>query len=328
MNIYQKTAMSTIIATLILISVGSLVRITGAGLGCPDWPKCWGCWFPPSSLEEVDMAYIQEKGYAIEEFNHTKMWIEYINRLVGVIIGFLVFLTFLRSVRYRLTQPVIFWGSGISFLLVGFQGWLGGQVVKSGLQPGVITLHMALAVILLCLLMYTAFNTRKTQNPRYISEDTRAKVYRLGFLLFGVTCVQMLIGTQVREGIDPFIKEAGGLPRSAWLSQVGLVDHIHRLSSWLVLISSIILYRKIKLTMYNTNLYSISRWLLLGIIGQIFLGIILAYTSLPPIAQVLHLTLATLLICGEFIFILILRYDYSPNETARQSSVTQGPVML
>lgn len=308
MNAYQKTAIATIIATIFLISVGSLVRITGAGLGCPDWPKCWGCWFPPSSIEEVDMAYIQEKGYDIQEFNPIKMWTEYINRLVGVIIGFLVFLTFLRSVRYLKSQPAIFWYSCLSFALVGFQGWLGGQVVRSGLQPGIITLHMALAVILLCVLIYATFKTGQDQNVENIASDFCSKLTRLSILLFVFTCIQMLIGTQVREGIDPFIKDAGGLPRSEWLGQVGMIDHVHRLSSWLVLITGILIYRAIKTTRSAGLLPAISRWLLAGIISQIFLGVLLAYASLPPYAQVLHLTLATLLLCGEWYLILVLRH--------------------
>jgi len=317
MDAYQKTAIATIIATIILISVGSLVRITGAGLGCPDWPKCWGCWFPPSSIEEVDMAYIQEKGYDIQEFNPIKMWTEYVNRLVGVAIGFLVFLTFLRSVRYLKSQPAIFWYSCLSFALVGFQGWLGGQVVRSGLQPGIITLHMALAVLLLCVLIYATFKTGQDRNLENIAPGLCTKLTRLSILLFVFTCIQMLIGTQVREGIDPFIKDAGGLPRSEWLGQIGVIDHVHRLSSWLVLITGIIIYRVIKTTRSAGFLPAVSRWLVAGIVLQILLGVLLAYASLPRSAQVLHLTLATLLLCGEWYLILVLchaRHDVGNSE--------------
>ena len=63
------------------------------------------------------------------------MWIEYANRLVGVAIGILVFATFLRAFRYKKTSPQIFYGAGLDFILVVFQGWLGGQVVESGLRP-------------------------------------------------------------------------------------------------------------------------------------------------------------------------------------------------
>ena len=54
MTIFQKTALAALMATMLLIAVGAVVRASGAGLGCPDWPKCWGAMWPPSSLEEVD----------------------------------------------------------------------------------------------------------------------------------------------------------------------------------------------------------------------------------------------------------------------------------
>ncbi|MDA0748585.1 MAG: COX15/CtaA family protein, partial [bacterium] len=152
MNAFQKTAITTVIAVLILIAVGSLVRVSGAGLGCPDWPRCWGCWLPPSGPGEIDPAYLAERGLDIKDFNPVKMWIEYTNRMVGVTIGLLVFATFLRALPYRKTRPEIFWGSLAAVLLVGFEGWLGGQVVRSGLKPGMITLHMVGAVVLLCVL--------------------------------------------------------------------------------------------------------------------------------------------------------------------------------
>ena len=307
MNAFQKTALATLAATILLITVGSLVRITGAGLGCPDWPRCWGSWLPPASVEELDMAYVRGKGYDPADFNPVKMWTEYANRLVGVVIGILVFVTFLRSFRYRRTQPVIFYCAGLCFVLVGFQGWLGGQVVRSGLQPGIITLHMALAVILLCLLLFVTFQSLEQRMRVELTGRGRSVLMRLGFALLAVTAIQVLIGTQVREGIDPFIKDDGGLPRGEWLAQVGLVDHVHRFSSWLVLIAGVLLYRAVRRHGMVGRLHAAARFILAAILLQIVLGVVLAYGGLPPGAQVLHLTLATLLVCGECTFLLMVR---------------------
>ena len=90
--------------------------------------------------------------------------------------------------------------------------------------------------------------------------------------------------------------------------QITAIDHVHRLSSWLVLITGILIYRAIKTIRSAGLLPAISRLLLAGIISQIFLGVLLAYASLPRYAQVLHLTLATLLLCGEWYLILVLRH--------------------
>lgn len=307
MNAFQKTALATLAATVLLITVGSLVRITGAGLGCPDWPRCWGSWLPPESVEALDMAYVREKGYDPADFNPVKMWTEYANRLVGVVIGILVFVTFLRSFRYRRSQPEVFYSAGLCLVLVAFQGWLGGQVVRSGLQPGIITLHMALAVILLCLLLFVTFQSLEQRLRVELTGQGRSVLLSLGLVLLALTAIQVLIGTQVREGIDPFIKDDGGLPRGEWLAQVGLVDHVHRFSSWLVLIAGVLLFRAVRRHGMTGRLPTAVRFILAAILLQIVLGVVLAYGGLPPAAQVFHLTLATLLVCGECMFLLMVR---------------------
>ena len=99
LNAYQKTAIVTVFATLFLILVGGLVRAAGAGLGCPDWPKCFGTWIPPTSADALPA------GFDESQFNVWKTWIEYINRLIGVLIGFLITATFALSFRYRKEKP-------------------------------------------------------------------------------------------------------------------------------------------------------------------------------------------------------------------------------
>lgn len=305
MNAFQKTATTTIIATLILIAVGSLVRVSGAGLGCPDWPRCWGCWFPPSNIEEIDQTYLAERGLDIKDFNLVKMWIEYINRIVGMTIGFLVIATFLRSIPYRKTNSAIFYGSLFAVFLVGFEGWLGGQVVKSGLKPGMITLHMVGAMVLLCQLLYVIFRAVDIELPPHLPNPKL--LARLSGLLFAIICVQMLLGTQVREAIDPYIKNADGISRSAWMANIGLIDHVHRSFTWLVLIvSGYFVYIMHKHAI--TGLLHTTNFLAFGLIlCQAIFGIALAYGGLPHVFQVLHLFTASLLICVAYLLWLTLK---------------------
>ncbi len=305
MNTFQKTAVATLAAIVLLIAIGSLVRTTGAGLGCPDWPKCWGFWLPPSSVDDLDPVYLLEKGYDPASFNPAKMWIEYANRLVGVAIGILVFVTFLRSFGYRRTKPAVFYGAGLCLALVVFQGWLGGQVVRSGLRPGIITLHMFLAVLLLGVLVYVTFQSLEQRVRIELTDQGRTTLLRLGSALLAVTTIQLLLGTQVREGIDPFIKDTGGLPRGEWLAQVGLVDHVHRISSWLVLLAGFLVYRAARRHASGSRVVPLARFILAGIVLQIVLGIILAYAALPKPVQVLHLVLATLLVCAQCTVLLM-----------------------
>jgi cytochrome c oxidase assembly protein subunit 15 len=307
MNTFQKTAITTLTATLILIAVGSLVRVSGAGLGCPDWPRCWGCWFPPSSIDGIDPAYLKERGISIEDFNPVKMWIEYTNRLVGVTIGFLVLLTCFRALPYRQTRPRIFWGALLAVFLVGFSGWLGGQVVKSGLKPGIITLHMVSAMMLLCVLLYITFLAISTGPTLTLPHPIHRRLIQLSTLLFIVIALQMLLGTQVREAVDPYIKNAAGIDRNAWMTTIGWIDHIHRSFSWLVIVASGIFLH----TVHKHNITGFFRNLTHTNICLIFLqtifGILLAYGGLPRAFQVLHLFTAALLISAIFALLLMSR---------------------
>lgn len=307
MNAFQKTAITTLIAVLVLIGVGSLVRVSGAGLGCPDWPRCWGSWLPPSGPDAIDPAYLEARGLSMADFNPVKMWIEYINRLIGVTIGLLIIATFLRSFPYRTTQPEIFWGSFASLALVIFQGWLGGQVVRSGLQPGIITLHMILAVILLCLLLYVTFQAFSTAIAVQIDPAVRRRLALTTGLLFGVICLQTFLGTQVREAIDPYIKDAGGLSRSVWMENVGWIDHLHRSFTWLVIAATAFLIHTVRAHRISGLPRTLAYASTAIILAQTAFGITLAYGGLPHLFQVLHLVTASALICAVYALLLSLR---------------------
>src|SRR6185436_11022631 len=81
---FQRLALWTTTTTYFLILVGGLVRASGAGLGCPDWPRCFGSWIPPASAADLPPQFDPAL------FNSTLMWTEYLNRLLGVTVGFLI----------------------------------------------------------------------------------------------------------------------------------------------------------------------------------------------------------------------------------------------
>ena len=167
MRTFYKLSLSTLVAVYLLIMVGGVVRSTGSGMGCPDWPKCFGQWTPPTSVDQLPENYKEE--YAAHrqkknekfakyltalgfqetankiltdpsvreesDFNPVKTWIEYVNRLVGVVIGFLIFAVFIYSWRYRRVKFSITLIAFLCFILVGFQGWIGSVVVSTNLTP-------------------------------------------------------------------------------------------------------------------------------------------------------------------------------------------------
>lgn len=301
LNNYQITAITTVIATLLLILVGGLVRASGAGLGCPDWPKCYGLWIPPTTVSEVP------SGFNIAEFNAIKTWTEYINRLIGVLIGLLITATFVQSIRYRKEKLSITVASGAAFVLVIFQGWLGGQVVRSGLSEWIITIHMMVAMVIVGLLVFAMFQAMSGQIGLKLDLKDKKMLFGWSVALLIITMIQMGLGTQVREAID-VISRSGMFPdRTGWIAEVGLIDDIHRSFSWLVLISSVYIVwynRKHAISTYFTKL---GVWVFALVVSQVVVGVVLAYGGMPAAFQVLHLFGSALLVCAILLMVFSAR---------------------
>lgn len=319
LNLYQKTAVTTVIATIVLILIGGLVRASGAGLGCPDWPQCFGMWIPPTNVADLPSQYDASL------FNPVHTWLEYVNRLVGVLIGFLITLTFLFSFKYRKTDPVITVASGIAFVLVLVQGWLGGQVVRSGLSAGMITIHMVLAMIIVNTLLYASFRAMSEQLSIHLKPEHRKRLlYISGAILF-VTLVQLVLGTQVREVVD-VAKNVLELPRERWLDTTGLLYSVHRSFSWIViLLSGYLLYENRKIDAPK-KLVSLG-YLIFGlIILQMFIGLGMEELGMPGVLQLLHLVSVAILICAEFLFMLMTGFSRTEKDISEPEELEQVPV--
>lgn len=323
MRSFRRLTRSTLVAVYILILVGGVVRSTGSGMGCPDWPKCFGNWIPPMSVselppnyKEVYAAYRQKKNIRFakylstlgmaetgekilndptvlheNDFNPTKTWIEYINRVIGVIIGFLIFAVLLVSWKFRNTQSSLTIIAAITFVLVGIQGWIGSFVVSTNLTPWTITVHMFLALAIVALLIYLV---HQSSFAREINSS-------LGFwwltACMAVLLVQILMGTQVREAID----QVAAASRDTWISKLGSEFIIHRSFSWIVLI----LHVGLMVRLYKTEgLKSFALTLNLLILGTILTGMGMAYFAVPAFLQPVHLLLATVTFGMQFAFLL------------------------
>ncbi|PKD43973.1 COX15/CtaA family protein [Rhodohalobacter barkolensis] len=302
LNLYQKTAITTVLATIVLIFVGGLVRASGAGLGCPDWPQCFGMWIPPTNAADLPAQYDASL------FNPLHTWLEYVNRLVGVLIGFLISLTFLFSFKYRKKDPVVTVASGAAFVMVLFQAWLGGQVVRSGLSGGMITIHMIVAMIILATLLYASFRATREKVNIQLSKKHQKTLILIAIVLFALTMIQMIIGTQVRESVD-FAKNALDLPRSEWIDTVGSLYPIHRSFSWMVVVPA-------GLLLFYNNKFKVPSvlnrlgWATAGLILlQVVVGVSLEWFNMPGVSQILHLVGVAVLICAEMLYILLLRFS-------------------
>ena len=299
LNTYQKVALTTVIATMFLILVGGLVRASGAGLGCPDWPQCFGMWVPPTHASELPAQFDPSS------FNVFKTWTEYINRLVGVVIGLLITATFALSVRYRKDNPAVFYSSGGAFVLVLVQGWLGGKVVITGLSEWLITLHMILAMFIMMTLIFAVFKASEQQFAVALTESTRRWLLLSSGLLLIVTLVQLGIGTQVRESIDVLKNMASPPDRSTWISRVGFVDELHRSFSWAVFICGGITFYLTKWYAREPLLTQVGSWIFGVVLLQVATGVGLYYLGMPPVYQVVHLVGSAVIIALEFVLLLL-----------------------
>lgn len=326
MRAFRKLTIGTLVAVYVLILVGGIVRSTGSGMGCPDWPKCFGSWVPPTSVSELPenykevyaehrhkknqkfSRYLKAMGLSetadkllndetiLEEadFNPTKTWIEYVNRIVGVIIGFLIFAVSVSSLKFRKTDKRLTIISFLTLFLVGFQGWIGSFVVSTNLTPWTVTVHMFLAIVIVAMLIYLV---DQCDFDHYPVKSSIGFWFLLACIV--VLMIQILLGTQVREAID---QVASTTARSNWLSAIGSTFILHRSFSWLVLILHVVL---IVILSKTKGLKAFSLTLILLILGTIFTGISMAWFAIPSFLQPVHLVLAT--ICFGVQFMLLLK---------------------
>jgi cytochrome c oxidase assembly protein subunit 15 len=342
---FRRVSFTTTVAVFLLIFIGGLVRSTGAGMGCPDWPKCFGSWVPPTSVDQLPVNYPEiyvskrvkkndnfaslltnlgfsglakdiredESILVQEPFNATKTWIEYLNRLAGAVIGLLIILTLIYSFKLRGVDKKIILLSFLSLILVLFQGWLGSVVVSTNLLQWMISVHMIVALFMVCLLLYIYFRSGRflpesgsNGLPAEVSKRYRAWL-SVGILLM---VVQIILGTQVREQIDVIASDFGYMNRSSWIGKLGLTFYIHRSYSLLILgLHLFIGYKLYTYRLANKKLFKLFSSLVLLFLVVILSGAIMTYFGFPAFIQPLHLVLGALIIGFQYYIWLELGLD-------------------
>jgi cytochrome c oxidase assembly protein subunit 15 len=299
---FQTLALWTTATTYVLILVGGLVRASGAGLGCPDWPRCFGSWIPPASAAALPPEFDPS------QFNPTLMWTEYLNRLLGVTVGFLILATLVSAWRHHRRTARIFWPTLAAFLLVGFQGWLGGVVVQQELAAWIVTVHMLVALVIVSLLLYaTVYAFFAANGTARTALAARQPLSTTLVVVILITLAQVTLGTQVRERIDEAL--GSGVARSDALSTVGAFDMWHRDLALLVVAGTAaagwLVWRRHRL---EAALVRATGAMVVLVIAQVVFGVTMAYGSLAPSAQVAHLAGSSLLLGAETVVLLLARW--------------------
>lgn len=283
---FRKFAILSLISIYLLILAGGIVRSTGSGMGCPDWPKCFGRFIPPTKVEELPLHYetiYHEKLHGEVAFNATKTWIEYINRLLGALTGIIVLITTVLAWK---EGRKVFLPTLAGLILILANAVLGKYVVDSFLLPGVVTAHMLLSIGVIFFLV-KALHNHSTIPVIAISNRVWIGVNVL------ILLIQITLGTQVRENMDHVIRDLGEGAKDRWVANLDFVYIIHRTFSWMIFVSHLILWNKLK----NATLQSYRHGMMVLIGISFFTGILMAYFALPLGSQAIHL-LVSLVLAG------------------------------
>lgn len=315
---------------LLVMLAGSVVRMTGSGMGCPDWPKCFGYLIPPTDIDQLTwkptMEYFrgqmiiyegellvaknefisatafspdhwkqyEKHDYVI--FNAFHTWTEYINRLLGALSGLPVLALFVLGLVNMRRDWITFFLSGLTLVALGFVAWLGKLVVDGNLIPNSITYHMFGALALVFLLIGIIFRNRQ-ESAAFMVENQKIRL--LGALIVAMTLVQIFMGTNVREQVD----EVGKLfVRNEWIEQLGALFYIHRSFSIMIVLLNV---WWIRMLIRNGVSRRLPMFLLVLIAIEIAAGVLFNYAGFPAWAQPIHLLSAALIVAIQFYLALL-----------------------
>ncbi|MGR8931811.1 MAG: COX15/CtaA family protein [Gammaproteobacteria bacterium] len=313
---FRRLGILTIFAVYFVILVGGTVRASGAGMGCPDWPTCFGQWIPPTSESQLPANYHEiyaARGYKDTAFNPVKTWTEYTNRLIGVSTGILVILTVWSSRIYLKADKSTFYLALTALFLVCFQGWLGSVVVASNLKPFMITLHMLMALFIVALLIYTVSRSQKTLLSGLDTRWFSPRFMTVLKVAMGMTLVQISMGIQVREAIDYIANQHGYIDRQYWRDSFPIIFYIHRSFSSIILFTNLWLAWTIHKNAAPNHLLRKVGYALAGlVITAILAGVSLDRLGFPALAQPIHLLMANLIFGAQFFLFICLHYATSP----------------
>ena len=188
MNWYKKLVLISVILTLCVVVFGAYVRLTDAGLGCPDWPGCYGTLTVPESIESIENA---QQAFPDSPVETDKAWIEMIHRYLAGILGILIFIIAFLSYKNKdeIKVPLI-----IPFFLVGllcFQAALGMWTVTMLLKPAIVSLHLMGGMTILGLLTFIAHRQWGSVNNTAVLDPAARFFIRLSLLLL---FIQILLG--------------------------------------------------------------------------------------------------------------------------------------
>jgi cytochrome c oxidase assembly protein subunit 15 len=329
--VFRKSIKASIIIVYLVIIAGAVVRMTGSGMGCPDWPKCFGYYIPPTEETQLEWApnhdyfkgqvIILDKALKISkeaftsskafenshwvtyekhdyaEFNALHTWIEYINRLLGAVAGLAILIMTISSFWLWRKNKKLTLLSIACLILLLFQAWLGATVVYSVLSPVRITIHMLVALLIVALLIYIL----KLSSRKNSSKFSTTKFRNLLIFAAILSLIQIAMGTQVRQFVDDQIDVLGYDAKTKWLENPDLIFYVHRSFSILLFLVNTSIWWLNKARKLG---FKLTNWMMFFIGLEIITGIAMYYLDFPFLSQPLHLVIACMLFGVQFYILM------------------------
>jgi cytochrome c oxidase assembly protein subunit 15 len=328
---FPLSVKTALVLVYLVIVAGALVRMTGSGMGCPDWPKCFGYYIPPTdekellfdqnkefqkgqviiyeeklwvaktdfttsqSFNESDWDVYTKHDYAIFNVYHT--WTEYLNRLCGALAGIACLVMAILSFAYWSEKKRVILLSWLVVFLMGFQAWLGATVVYSVLNPVKITVHMVMALVIVAVILYIL----QLVQPKTSTAKSDKLFSKLLWVSLVFSLIQIVLGTQVRQFVDEQIKHLGYDNMHMIFAEPPVNFYFHRTFTFVVLGTAIYMYiRNRKLSLG----FSLMNWVMILFGIEILSGIAMYYLDFPFGMQTTHLVVASILFGLQFYMIL------------------------
>ena len=284
MTRFQRLAAATVVTTFVLVTIGVIVRATDAGLGCPDWPFCYGQLLPPAG--------------------DGKAWIEWLHRDVAALVGFLILGMAALAVLDHRDRGSILWPSLAAVGLVGFQAWLGRETVRLGNSGESVTAHLAAAMALVGILVFLV--VRASYPARIAGRGSSQRFTLLATFAAAATFVLLLFGSNVtarNAGLvftDWPLMSGGIYPfDSSTPSDVAVLYAVHALHRYVAAVVLAVLVALAVVAWRTQRSRPALRGMAVGILAlygvQVVVGGLQVLTLLSDWSQTLHLALGSLI---------------------------------
>ncbi|MCO4322220.1 COX15/CtaA family protein [Aliidiomarina quisquiliarum] len=309
-----------IVLVLIVIMLGAYTRLTDAGLGCPDWPGCYGFIKPP--LSEQSMASASQ-AFPHATIDHGKAWNEMIHRYAAGTLGLLVFAIVTIAIRRRLTAPINTAPAAFKLplvlgALIILQAALGMWTVTMMLQPAIVMGHLLGGFATFALLLLLYLKEAHWLPPQ--ADANLAKLLPLAVLVLALLVLQIALGGWVAANYAALACTDLPICQGNWLERIELAGafslsdaatyefgthsynerltiHVfHRFGAIALLIAMSVLITRLWRQATSHWFKTITALLSLLLVVQITLGILNVLLSLPLPVAVAHNTIGALLL--------------------------------